>query len=90
MVVKEHLAGLRDARQGQDTVDRAARDRARRHDEAVAIQLGNKGDFTSFSCGNLLGEVGDNAGRNAFRGGRQVFNSFFFAAGKSTLFRISR
>ena len=90
MVVQEHLAGPRDAGQCQDAIHRTARDGARRHDGTVTIQLGDEGDFAAVCGVDLLGEVGAYSGRNAFRRGRQVFSSFFFAAGKSTLFRISR
>ena len=71
------------------TVPRATH--ARRGDDAVAIHVRDEGDFAAARGGDLGREVGPDARGDALRRRwRQVFSSFFFAAGKSTLLRISR
>ena len=93
MVVEQHLAPLRDAGQGQHHVHGAAGDRARAGDHAVAVHLRHERHFAPPGGRDLAGEVSPDAGGDPLgltRAHGQVLSSFFFAAGNSTLFRISR
>ena len=88
MIVEQHLAALRDARQREHRVDRPARDDACIGERAVGIGADDEGDLAAAGRGNFL--LQKNARRRRKALDAHVFSSRFFAAGKRTLFRISR
>ncbi len=88
MIVDQHLAARGDAGQGQHGIDRAARHDARVGERAVGIGPHHERHLAPVGRGDLLLQ-------QSARGRRQtldahVLSSRFFAAGNSTLFRISR
>jgi hypothetical protein len=88
MVVDQHLAALRDPGKGQHRVDRPARDHARVGQRAVGIGAHHERHLAPVRRHDLLLQQSARGGRQALDA--QVFSSRFFAAGNSTLFRISR
>ena len=87
VVVQQHLAALCHAGQGEHAVDCAAGDRTRCSKHAGGVNGGHEGDFGATGRADFA--------TNQFADGEseavcQVFSSFFFAAGKRTLFRINR
>jgi hypothetical protein len=66
VVVQQHLAALGHARQGQDHVHRAARHRAGGGDDPVPVHLGDERHLAPAGLGDFAGQVGADAGRDAF------------------------
>ena len=87
MVVQQHLALLRNPGKGEHAIDGAAGDGTRAGEHTGIIHRGDEGNFVAASTADFATEHFTHSGREAVG---QVFNSFFLAAGKSTLFRISR
>ena len=102
MVVEQHLPPVGASGESEDHVHRAPGHGPGPGDHAIAVHLGHEGHLAASRGGDLTREVGPDpgmrlrgapwdAGRAASRSAQaQVFSSFFFAAGKSTLLRISR
>ena len=88
MVVEQHLAALRHAGQCEHRVDRAAGDDARVAERAVGIGPHHERHFAPVRRGDLLLQQSARGRRQALDA--HVLSSRFLAAGKSTLFRISR
>jgi hypothetical protein len=87
MVVEQHLAALGDAGERQHAVHRAPRDRAGAEQDARVIDGRDEGDLLATGRANFTPDRVPDRGREAIV---QVFSSFFFAAGKRTLLRMSR
>lgn len=87
MVVEQHFAGTRDTRQRQHLVHPAARHDTNGRDRSLPIHGGDEGDFVATGGADLSTQGVPYCGCQALV---QVFSSFFFAAGKRTLLRISR
>src|SRR4051794_17768597 len=105
MIMDEHLAATREARQRQHAPDVTSRDDARRLHDAVRIQSAREANLTPAGKTNrrtnrVRGRwaqpsgwsVGDEGSHEFKSNSRllQVFSGFFFAAGNKTLLRISR
>ncbi len=88
MIVQQHLAALRHTRQRQHCVDGAPRDHARIRERAVGIGADDEGHLAPMGGGDLVLQQRARGRREALDA--HVFSSRFFAAGKRTLFRISR
>jgi hypothetical protein len=87
MVVQQHFALPGNAWQGEHLANGATRDGPGGGNDAVPVHFGDERDFTPACRRDFGGEEGANARGDAIG---QVFSSFFLAAGKSTLLRISR
>ena len=87
MVVQQHLAALGGAGEREHGIHRAPGDGPGAGDHAVAVHLRHERDLPAPRRGDLRGEVGPDARGDPLA---HVLSSFFFAAGKRTLLRISR
>jgi hypothetical protein len=87
VVVEHDLTADDTTGQRKHHVGGTARHRPGAGDHAVSIHLSHEGNFPATSAGDLPGKVCPDTGGDSLA---QVFSSFFFAAGKRTLFRISR
>ena len=87
MVVQQHLAALGGAGEREHRIHRAPGHGPGAGDHAVAVHLRHERDFPAPRRGDLRGEVGPDARGDPLA---HVLSSFFFAAGKRTLLRISR
>jgi hypothetical protein len=87
VVMEQHLPPARPAGKREHHVDGAPGGDPGCRDHTVAVHCPEKRNLSASGRGDLAGEVGPNAGRQTVD---HVFSSFFFAAGKSTLLRISR
>ncbi len=87
VIVQQHLPPGRGRRQRQHHVDGSACHGPGGGDYPVAVHLCQKGDLASTRRGNLSREAGANPRREPIG---HVFSSFFLAAGKRTLLRMSR
>jgi hypothetical protein len=88
MVVEQHLAPLGDAGKGEHGVDGAARHDARIRERTVGIGPHHERHLAPVGRGDLLLQQGARGRCQALDA--HVLSSRFFAAGKSTLFRINR
>ena len=87
VVVEQDLAPAGAAGEGEHHVGGTPSQGPGAADHAIAVHLGHEADLPATRQRDLVREVGPDARGDALA---QVFSSFFFAAGKSTLFRISR